>query len=294
MPVIPTLSSFPRGPDLVGAASSADQLRQRAVEAALNYRLQQDRLAQEAQSDAMRIQLGREQIEANRIENEMRAEAAQKTIERQALQKQHEQEIQKAYNDARLGLDERKVMLDEEVSAWKIDEASKSMQQQYDYERVRTRNMALGMKEQEASEAAMREVGFGATGFAGSLSGTREPSPFPELNFKARQLDAEERNLMRKYPGITAMTISPEDQTALAEIQTRRRELQIPNGIQTATATNAPPAMPVSTATNAPGAGLTVPTTTTGRFPNEDAARKAGKKTGDVIYLNGIGKVRLK
>lgn len=283
MPVIPTLSSFPSGPDLVGAASSADQLRQRAVEAALNYRLQQDRLAQEAQADAMRIQLGREQIEAQRIENEARL----KVQERQLLQKQHEDAIQKAYNDSRLGLDERRLNQDEEVAAWKIDEASKSMQQQYDYERVRARNMALGMKEQEASEAAMREVGFGATGFAGSLSGTREPSPFPELNFKARQLDAEERNLMRKYPGITAMTISPEDQTALAEIQTRRRELQIPNGIQTATTTNAPPAMPVSTATNAPGAGLMIPTTAT-NAPSVKYPTAVNKKTGQrMIYKDG-------
>lgn len=51
-------------------------------------------------------------------------------------------------------------------------------------------------------------------------------SPFPELNFKAKQLDAEERSIMRKYPGPLAITMSPEDRAAIGEIQTRRKQLQ--------------------------------------------------------------------
>lgn len=296
MPVVPTFSAFAKTPDLAGAAYNADQLRQRAVEAAINFRMQRERLAQEASADAARIQLGREQIEANRVENEMRIQATQRTLEREAIEKQHEAEISRAYNEARLGIDERRIAREEQDFQMRLENSARELQQRQAYDRARIRNIEiLKMPEREASEAAMREVGAGMPGFAGSLTG-REPSPFPGLNFKARQLDAQERSLMNKYPGYMAQTISDEDKAALADIQKQRRELQIPAGVQTSTATNPPPSS--VSVTNAPGAGLTIPTgvttNTAGIFQSTDEARKAGKKAGDVIYLRGVGKVRLK
>lgn len=53
-------------------------------------------------------------------------------------------------------------------------------------------------------------------------------SPYPELNFQAKQLAAEEASIMRKYPGPMVLTIPPEDKAALADIQRRRQELQPP------------------------------------------------------------------
>lgn len=242
MPVIPTLTSFPSGPDLAGAAAAADQLRQRQFEAVLNYQMQQDRLAQEAQADAIRIQLAREQIEARKVETEMELQAKQKMVEQEALQRQHQAQVLAEYRKAQLGLSERRADAAEEAAAWKIDQAANNMARRFQFDRLFAK-----YQPELGDEAAARRAGF-ESGLFAPVRPASGQSPFPALNFQLRQLDSEERSLMNKYPGITASMIKSEDQAALADIQRRRRELQIPPGVTnapsaTVTGTNAPPGL---------------------------------------------------
>jgi hypothetical protein len=217
MAVVPTFS--PRI-DLAGAYLGGERIR-----------LGRDQLAQEAAADSARIALGREQLRQEAIANEMQLAAKKDLLSREALQKAQEAEIEKSYKETQFGLARRNLEQEELSLKSKLLEASRAFEAEQNYNRVRSELIAQRVPEREASEQAMRQVGFGAPGFSASIGG-REQSDIPALKFQLSQLADQEQSIMNRYPGALAMTIGPEEQAQLQDIQRRRNSLQVPSILQ--------------------------------------------------------------
>lgn len=118
-------------------------------------------------------------------------------------------------------------------------------------------------------------------------------SPYQELNFKAKQLDAEERSLMRKYPGPMAVTISPEDKAALADIQKRRQGLQPPMIAPPGGTKEAQSAFDEG-ARRATNARTTTPPTAAAQIPFKEGQRVRNKKNGKLYEIRNGEPVEVK
>lgn len=211
MPVIPTYRAGVGAADLSGAYLGAR------------------RIAQEAYSDAARIQLGREQLAQQAVANEMELAVKREALARQAMKQQQEAEIVKAYRETQIGLRQRELANDEAITAMRLEDAAREFEEQQRYSRrFKELEPTLG------AEGAARQASLerGGTGLSAALNQPQGPSAISGLNFQLSQLNAMERSIMDKYPGITARRISGEDKTKLDDIQKRRAELQIPQSVQ--------------------------------------------------------------
>lgn len=213
MPVIPSFGSYAAKPDLAQSYLGGQRLA-----------LARDELAQEAAQAAARISLGYEQIAANRVANEMELAAKREVLSRQALMKAQEQEIEKAYRETQFGLRERELAQEDAMNQMRIREAANDFAAQQEYRAMVDSGVA--------PDAAMRRVGFGQPGFSNAIEAPRGTSDVPALNFQLSQLNAMERSIMDKYPGITARRVSPDDRKQLDDIQQRRAALQVPLSLQ--------------------------------------------------------------
>lgn len=253
MPVIPTYRAGVGAPNL--------------AEAYLGSR----RIAQQAASDAARIALGREQLAQEAIANQMELEVKRQALAQQAMKQQQEAEIEKAYRETQIGLRQRELANEEAIGQMRIQEAARDFERQQRYQR-RVTELAPTMGIEEASRQAILESG--GTGLSTALERPQAPSEIPALNFQLSQLNAMERSIMDRYPGIMAARITATDRAQLEEIQRRRAALQIPQTLQqqpTMTATGQPsqgymfPPMPgnVPSGTQIPPMIGQIPSTTT-------------------------------
>ena len=209
MPLIPSFHAYAPAPDLSQAFLGGQQIQ-----------VARERIAQEAMADAARIQLGREQLAQHAIQNEMELAAKKEALSRESMRREQEQEIEKAYRETQLGLATRELEQHKLINEMKLKQAAQSFDA---IQRWRQRVDAG-----ETPEEAWQKEGAGQPGFAASLN---SQDPYTALNFQSRQLDAEEREIMRKYPGMTVRAMKPEDQTALADISRRRRSLAPPSNV---------------------------------------------------------------
>lgn len=232
MPVVPSFSGYAPTPDLAQAYLGGQELQ-----------LGRDRLRQQAAADSARISLGYAELQQRAVANEMELAAKKELLSRQALKTAQEQEIEKAYRETQLGLRQRELQNEEALAQMRIQEATRDFDRQMGYRNL-VQKYAPTMGLEEAARRAALELG--GTGFSTALERPQAASPFPELNFRMKQLDEEEESIMRKYPGMTGMAIRPEDQAKLADIDRRKRELEVPSSLRSNTSTNAP------SGTNAP------------------------------------------
>jgi hypothetical protein len=268
MPVIPSFTGFAATPNLATAYLGGARIAQADRQQAAQIQLQRERMSQEAQSDAarlaqaaasdaQRIQIARETLAARQVEGEMELQAKQKLYDQQALQKNHEAQIEKAYRDMQIGLQERRLQGAEKVNKIRLETAAREFEQQQSYDRVRQQNLASGMDERQASEAAMRQVGFGASGFSKAFSGANQPPPMPpEIKSELRDLEGRisrthaawlKADEDEKAPFARSLRTMQAQKEQLFE-QLKPRQLVPP----TMTATN-PPAI------NEPMRGLSIP-----------------------------------
>ena len=190
MPVIPNFSGFAATPNLASSFLGGVKISQDAAQESARLGMQSQRIAAEAASDAQRIAFGREQLAARQVENQMELEAKQKMVEQQALQKSHEASIEAAYKNTQFGLAERRLKQQESITNMRLEEAARGVKQNYGYERTRQALIANGADEKTASEQAMRETGFGATGFSKAFTGQNKPPPMDrEASSKIKGLE---------------------------------------------------------------------------------------------------------
>ena len=223
MPVIPSFSGFASTPNL-----GSDYL------GGVNAAQSANKVAQDAFADAQRIQLGREQIAGEQVRAQMHLDATQKTLDMQHLIEQHRAEVLAAYRTAQLGMEDGRLKVEQANSKVRIDAAARQMQAEQNYERVRQAKIDAGMSEREASEAAMREVGFGAAGFNRAFPGAGGP-PKPDFETTTRIKDIEGRiaqensAMLRMKPsdfiGEGDTTSQEQFQNAAATHQARLRDL---------------------------------------------------------------------
>jgi hypothetical protein len=128
------------------------------------------RIAQEAAADAARISLGYAGLQQRAVEAQMEAQAREKAIQAQSMRAMQENEFQKAYHDAQLGIAERRLQNEEVVAAMRLNQVKTSFEQQQLFNRLREQKKAAGMTEPKASQEAFIEAGGpGTTGFSSAL-----------------------------------------------------------------------------------------------------------------------------
>lgn len=140
-------------------------------------KLGREQLAQEAASNAARIALGREQLQQEAVNNEMQLAAKKDILSREALQKAQEAEIEKSYKETQFGLQRRNLERQELGLQRQLEEAARGLEAEQNYGRVRADLISKGVPERDASEQAMRQVGFGSQGFSSALNEANEPAP---------------------------------------------------------------------------------------------------------------------
>lgn len=268
MPVVPSFGSFAATPDVAQSFLGGARIASEARQAGLSAQVQRERIAAESAEAAARIAFGREQLAAQQVQNQMELDAKTKYLEQKALQDQQEAAIENAYRNIQLGIADRRLAVDERVAKIRVDEAAREFAQQQAYERRRGELIAGGTGELEASEQAMREVGFGATGFSSVFDAPQAQKLDDATKSKVRILESAIRSRERSLnEGI--LPAMPDKQSKIREeigvLQERLDALLSPS-------TNAPRALvpPMSltntlhaTPTNAPMRGLTVPNTFT-------------------------------
>ncbi len=152
--------------DLAGAYLGGQQVQ-----------LGRERIAQQAAEAGARINLGYAQLQQEAIANEMQLAARKELLSREALQKAQEAEIEKSYKETQFGLARRRLEQDELGLQRQLQEAARGLEAEQNYGRVRADLIASGVPERDASEQAMRQVGFGSPGFSSALNEANEPSP---------------------------------------------------------------------------------------------------------------------
>lgn len=246
MAVIPSFSGFAATPNLVGAATAADTLRQRSAESAMEFMLAQDRLAQQAAADAARIGIARQQLESEEKQTLMQLQASKETHERERLRREHEDEVMAAYRKAQIDISKGHLAVEEKNLFNKTQEAAAELSRQQAYDRLFQAGVAKGLSPQEAARQAILQSGIpGAGALTQAIQGERERPP--------RMFDvAVANNILTGTPTRTRMT-GPEFQswfpTAPPSMQT--------NALNMATQKMLAPTVPM---TNAPPVGLTIPT----------------------------------
>lgn len=222
MAVIPSYTGFAATPSLGSSFLGGARIAQQGREADADRQLKRQQLAQEAQSDsarlaqaaasdAQRIQLAREQLAQRQVENQMELEATQKMVEQKALQQAQEANIEAAYKNTQLGLQERRLKGVEAITKMRLEQAAQGFAKEQAYERRRQELMAGGgLDERQASEQAMREVGFGQAGFARAFAGQDKPPPMDTIR--------------EKIPAVDAVSGSPAESRSLLGIDWLRKD----------------------------------------------------------------------
>ena len=224
MSLIPTYSPNVGAPDLAGAY------------------LGRQRIQQQAASDAARISLGYAQLQQEAVANEMQLAATKEAQSRTALKAAQEAEIQKAYNETQLGIQQRNLQLQEQKNQQDILKAAQEFDRMQGYQR-RVNELSKTIPLEEAARQAILETG--GTGLSTALERPAEPSPVPALNFQLKQLEDAEQSIMSRYPSLSSRRLKPEDEAAIEGIRKSRSQLQIPQDLiqKTQTGTNTTPKM---------------------------------------------------
>ena len=224
MPVIPTFSQYAPAPNLSEAF------------------LGRERLRQEAASDAARISLGYATLQQRAVESEMELAAKREAMSNEALRREQQVQIEKAYRDQQLGLAEQRLANDEKMTALKIQDAAREFERGQNFYRRRQELTAQnpGLDAAEIDRRAMVDTGWGDPGFSQSVSGGLRRAPTetasdrrlrleilkgqkedamikfgprsPEFQKEADRIDTEIRSLLQQLQNPTTRTLNPPSQ----------------------------------------------------------------------------------
>jgi hypothetical protein len=180
MPVMPSFSSFARGPNLVGAASTAKSQVLDAQRVAINAQLQRQQLAQQAEQALMRHQVDLMQLDASRKASESQAQIAQQNIE-----------LKKAYDSQRLSFIDRQLAIEEQSAASEMERALMEEELKREYSDLVKTKISAGMDVESAAREAGMQTGWRGwqglpaaaipDGMGGSGSGSGQEAFDPEM-----------------------------------------------------------------------------------------------------------------
>ena len=155
MPVIPSFSGFASTPDLGGSFLGGA------------------RIAADLAQNAQRLSLQRQQLAQSAAQAEMEFQSKEAAQRRSELVGQQNREIEKAYNQSRLGMAERELQMGESKLMMDAMEASQKFSSQQNYKK-RFAELEPKMGAQAAAQQAMMEIGPSGLGFSQAM---KAPAP---------------------------------------------------------------------------------------------------------------------
>jgi hypothetical protein len=146
---MPSFSAFARGPNLVGAASTAKSQVLDAQKVAINASLQRQQLAQQAQQAFLKHQVDLMQLDASRKAVESQAQVAKQNVE-----------LKKAYDSQRLALMDRQLAMEEQSAASTMERALTKEKLEREYGDLVKTKMSAGMDVNSAAREAGMQTGW--------------------------------------------------------------------------------------------------------------------------------------
>jgi hypothetical protein len=192
MPLIPTFSNYAQKPELASAWQSGQ-----------NLVLERQKLAEQAAESAARISLGYAQLHADMVKSEMANTAQKEIATREALFKQQQLEVDKAYKQQMASIAAGDLQRQEKALGLAVEKATRESNARAMFQTLRNqyRKDHPDWSEQEITARAMLDAGPEDTGMPAS-SVTPWMTPQKPYNPAPEETTSASGNIYnRQYPG---------------------------------------------------------------------------------------------